>query len=136
MAATDFVKDKKLDECPGQGAGQASIAALSPDDPAFKSLVAELVQAKTAVTSTLTVFESTVAGRPVPPGIDVLEPALLEQYQTRKANAERTNNPAAMNLLKSDMKLEAAFFRAGGFLVAGTDPTGGGGVIEIGRAHV
>ena len=129
MAATDFVKDKKLDECPGQGAGQASIAALSPDDPAFKSLVAELVQAKTAVTSTLTVFESTVAGRPVPPGIDVLEPALLEQYQTRKANAERTNNPAAMNLLKSDMKLEAAFFRAGGFLVAGTDPTGGGGVI-------
>ena len=129
MAATDFVKDKKADECPGQGTGQASIAALSPDEPAFTSLVSELVKAKTAVTSTLTVFESTVAGRPVPPGIDVLEPALLEQYQTRKANAERANNPAAMNLLKSDMKLEAAFFRAGGFLVAGTDPTGGGGVI-------
>lgn len=129
MASTDFVKDKKPDDCPGQGAGQASIAALDVHDPAFTSLVDALVMAKTAVTSTLTVFESTVATRPVPPGIDVLEPALLDQYQQRKAAAERAANPQALKLLKNDMALEAAFFRAGGFLVAGTDPTGGGGVI-------
>ena len=30
FAATDFVADKKPDVCPGQGAGQAAIAALDP----------------------------------------------------------------------------------------------------------
>jgi enamidase len=129
MASTDFVKDKKPDECPGQGAGQATIASLDVADPAFTSLVAALVQAKVAVTSTLTVFESTVGGRPVPPGIEVLAPALLEQYQQRKAAADRVPNSPALKLLLNDMKLEATFFRAGGLLLAGTDPTGGGGVI-------
>lgn len=34
-----------------------------------------------------------------------------------------------MKLLQNAMKLELAFVRGGGTLVAGTDPTGGGGVI-------
>lgn len=62
MASTDFVDDKKPDTCPGQGAGQRTIAELSPSDPRF-------------------------------------------------------------------LALDLAFFRAGGKLVAGTDPTGGGGVV-------
>lgn len=35
----------------------------------------------------------------------------------------------AVNALAKDMKLELKFFRAGGLLVVGTDPTGYGGVI-------
>ena len=132
FASTDFVKDKKPDECPGQNVGQASIAALSPDDPEFKSLVAELVKHKVALTSTLTVFEAGAAGaagRPMPPGTEMLEPVLKEQYEQRYAGAERNPNAANVKLLQNAMKLELAFVRLGGTLVAGTDPTGGGGVI-------
>ena len=134
FASTDFVKDKKPDECPGQGAGQATIAALDAESTEFKSLVAELVKYKVAVTSTLTVFEAGaagVAGRPMPPGTEMLEPGLREQYESRYANARRNPNPNAANvkLLQNAMKLELAFVRGGGTLIAGTDPTGGGGVI-------
>ena len=132
FASTDFVKDKKADECPGQNVGQATIAALSPDDPEFKSLVAELVKHKVALTSTLTVFEAGAAGaagRPMPPGTEMLEPVLKEQYEQRYANATRNPNAANVKLLQHAMKLELAFVRGGGTLLAGTDPTGGGGVI-------
>ena len=132
FASTDFVKDKKPDECPGQGAGQATIAALDPESPEFKSLVADLVKARVAVTSTLTVFEAGAAGaagRPMPPGTDVLVQPLREQYEQRYGGATRNPNAANVRLLRNAMRLEAAFYRAGGTLVAGTDPTGGGGVI-------
>jgi len=132
FASTDFVKDKKPDECPGQNVGQASIAALSQDDPAFKSLVAELVKYKVALTSTLTVFEAGAAGaagRAIPPGLEMLEPVLKEQYEQRYASAQRNPSAANVKLLQNAMKLELAFVRLGGTLIAGTDPTGGGGVI-------
>ncbi len=132
FASTDFVKDKKPNECPGQGAGQATIAALDPESAEFKSLVAELVKYKVALTSTLTVFEAGAAGaagRPMPPGTEMLEPVLKEQYEQRYASATRNPNAAGVKLLQNAMKLELAFVRGGGTLVAGTDPTGGGGVI-------
>lgn len=132
FASTDFVKDKKPNECPGQGAGQATIAALDPESAEFKSLVAELVKYKVALTSTLTVFEAGAAGaagRPMPPGTEMLEPVLKEQYEQRYASAARNPNAAGVKLLQNAMKLELAFVRGGGTLVAGTDPTGGGGVI-------
>jgi len=83
FAATDFVADKKPDICPGQGAGQASVAAVDPKSEAVTSLIKELVQRHVAITSTLTVFELSVPGRPLPPGLDMLEPALREQFERR-----------------------------------------------------
>src|SRR5205814_7251056 len=44
FAATDFVADKKPDICPGQGPGQAALAAVDPNSDAVKSLIRELVQ--------------------------------------------------------------------------------------------
>jgi len=132
FAATDFVKDKPLDVCPGQGAGQATISALDPESAEFQSLVAELIRAKVALTSTLTVFEAgaaAAAGRPMPPGTDVLVQPLRDTYEQRFTSTAKTPNAANVKLLANAMKLEAAFHRAGGTLVAGTDPTGGGGVI-------
>jgi hypothetical protein len=64
LAATDFVADKKLDECPRQG-GMQSLTALEVTSPEFTALVAELVKRKVAITSTMTVFE-TFTGRPCP----------------------------------------------------------------------
>ena len=128
FAATDFVADKKPDVCPGQGAGQASVAAVDPKSEAVTSLIKELIQRHVAVTSTLTVFELSVPGRPLPPGLDMLEPALREQFE-RRFSAPRNSAPVSVTLFPKARQLEVDFFRAGGMLLAGTDPTGGGGVI-------
>ncbi|MGE0362734.1 MAG: amidohydrolase family protein [Vicinamibacterales bacterium] len=130
FAATDFVADKKPDVCPGQGAGQQTIADLDPQGAPFKALVKTLIDRRVAVTSTLTVFELNTPGRPMPPGLDVLVPQLRDQYlQNRarvEANAAKSIYP---RLFPKAMALEREFARAGGLLLAGTDPTGGGGVI-------
>ena len=125
-ASTDFVAAKKPDACP-QGASQ-SINQLDPASPAFQQLVKTLVEKKVALTSTLTVFETFTPGRPMPPGVEVLMPSLRDQFtQTHKQTSLKQN--AYSTLFPKMMQLERAFVRAGGMLVAGTDPTGSGGVI-------
>ncbi|MGZ3436594.1 MAG: amidohydrolase family protein [Gemmatimonadaceae bacterium] len=129
FVSTDFVANKKLDECPGQGVGQTALGAVDPNSDGVRSLIAELVRRHVAITSTLTVFETFVPGRPLPPGLDVLEPQLRAQFETRH---EATAANAASNqgsLFAKARSMELAFVRAGGLLLAGTDPTGGGGVI-------
>jgi imidazolonepropionase-like amidohydrolase len=129
FAATDFVPNKQPDVCPGQGAGQASMAAIDPNGEPIKSLIRELVSKHVALTSTLTVFETFTPGRPVPPGLDVLDPILRDAFMQNKARTDRNPNSQYATLYPKMAKLEVDFFRAGGTLLAGTDPTGGGGVI-------
>jgi enamidase len=129
FASTDFVADKKPDECPGQGAGQRAIAALDPDSDAFKALVKKLVDKKVALTSTLTVFETFTPGRPMPPGLDVLVTPLREQFERAFERTSKNTESSYAKLFPKGMALERAFAKAGGLLIAGTDPTGGGGVI-------
>lgn len=129
LASTDFVTDKKADECPGQGRGQQSVNALDPESPQAKALIAHLVEKKVAITSTMTVFETFTPGRPYPPGTDVLTPQLKENFDRQHAQVSRNSQSIYTTLLPRGMALERAFSRAGGLLIAGTDPTGGGGVI-------
>ena len=129
FASTDFVADKEPDACPGQGRGQQSIAALDQNAEPFKALVKKLVDKKVALTSTLTVFETYTPGRPLPPGLDVLTPQLKEQFEANYARTAKNTESAYLKLFPKAMALELAFARAGGLLIAGTDPTGGGGVI-------
>lgn len=127
FAATDFVQGKSPDECRQQG--QAELAAsLDTTKPEMKALIATLVRRNVALTSTLTIFETFVPGRPMPPGLEVLVPSLREDYERRHAAlATRTSGYTA--LFAAARAAEIAFVRAGGLLVVGTDPTGGGGVI-------
>ena len=129
LAATDFVTDKKPDECPGQGRAQQAIAALDPSSASFKALVKKLVDKGVALTSTLTVFETFTPGRPLPPGLDVLTPQLKQQFEQTHARVAQNKESNYIALFPKAMALELAFARAGGMLVAGTDPTGSGGVI-------
>lgn len=129
FAATDFVPGKKPDECPGQGRGQQAVADIDPTGVAFQTLIRTLIEKKVAVTSTLTVFELNTPGRPLPPGLDVLVPQLREQYLQNRARVEGNTQSIYPRLFPKAMALEREFARAGGLLVAGTDPTGGGGVI-------
>jgi imidazolonepropionase-like amidohydrolase len=127
--ATDFVADKKPDECPGQAVGQKTIAALDENGAPFKNLVKLLIDKKVALTSTLTVFETFTPGRPKPPGLEVLTPQLREQFEETYARTSRNKESLYTTLFPKGMALERAFARAGGLLISGTDPTGGGGVI-------
>ena len=129
FASTDFVPDKKPDNCPGQGAGQKTIAALDENGAPFKNLVQTLIKANVALTSTLTVFETFTPGRPKPPGLEVLTPQLREQFEQNYTRTQVNKESVYTTLFPKGMALERAFARAGGMLIAGTDPTGGGGVI-------
>ena len=115
--------------CPGQGAGQQTIAALDPEGAPFKQLVKTLIDSKVALTSTLTVFETFTPGRPMPPGVEVLVAPLREQFTQTFERTSQNKNSNYAQLFPKMMQLERAFVRAGGMLVAGTDPTGSGGVI-------
>src|SRR5712671_3774769 len=129
FVATDFVADKKPDECPGQGAGQTALGAVDPSGDAVRSLIADLVKQHVALTSTLTIFETFVPGRPLPPGLDVLEPQLRAQFEQRHAATAANASSTYGALFAKARSMELAFARAGGLLLVGTDPTGGGGVI-------
>jgi imidazolonepropionase-like amidohydrolase len=129
MASTDFVADKLPDTCPGQGTGQRTIAALTPETPAFQALVRKLIDKNVTLTTTPTVFETFTPGRPMPPGLEVLVTPLRESFEQNHARTARNTSSIYTTLFPAGLQLDLAFFRAGGKLVAGTDPTGGGGVI-------
>jgi imidazolonepropionase-like amidohydrolase len=129
LASTDFVSDKQPDVCPGQGGGQRTIAALDENDEPFKTLVKKLIDRKVTLTSTLTVFETFTPGRPLPPGLDVLLPQLKQQFEASYQRTAKSETSIYRTLFPKALALERAFARAGGTLIAGTDPTGGGGVV-------
>ncbi len=129
FVATDFVKDKQPDVCPGQTAGMTALGAVDPKSPEFASLVQYLIAHHVAVTSTQTVFETFTPGQPVTPGDDLLDPLLKTQYDQLYTRVQQNATSPFTKLLTLDRAMELAFFRAGGLLLAGTDPTGGGGVI-------
>lgn len=125
FAATDWVEGKQPDECP-RGASQ-SYLDLDVEGPAFSSLVQHLIDRDVAVTSTLTVVERRAPGRPAPPrgAQSAMLPQLHEQVMSRLGRGGET----AQALLDRYMAMEKAFYDAGGTLVVGTDPTGGGDVV-------
>ena len=129
LAATDFVSDKQPDVCPGQGRGQQTIAALDENGAPFKALVKKLIDRRVTLTSTLTVFETFTPGRPVPPGVDVLLPQLQGSVSTEPRADGDNQQSNYIKLFPKALALERAFVKAGGTLIAGTDPTGGGGVV-------
>jgi imidazolonepropionase-like amidohydrolase len=129
FVATDFVAGKKPDVCPGQTPGMTALAAVDPNGAQFKALVADLVAHHVALTSTLTVFETFTPGQPEPPGLDVLDPILEQDFEKFRESVQAKKGSIFVGLFAKERAMELQFVRAGGLLLAGTDPTGGGGVI-------
>jgi imidazolonepropionase-like amidohydrolase len=84
-----------------------------------------------ALTSTLAIFETFTPGRRIDGAAELaaLAGPLRETYMSHWAAVNAKNSLMAVHALARDMTLEVKYFRAGGLLVAGTDPTGYGGVI-------
>jgi enamidase len=131
VTASDFVPDKKPDECPAGNAVQRSIAELSTTSASVRGLIAELVRRRVAITSTLTIFETFAASQPSAPAkvLDALLPEARRQYEQRRAAIAQSPDTTWNALLRKEMQLEKLFSDAGGLLVVGTDPTGFGGVV-------
>jgi len=129
LPATDFVADKQPDVCPGQTPGQQALAEIDENGAVFTALVKKLVDKHVALTSTLTVFETFTPGRPKPPGLDVLAPQLREAFDRAYERVQQNPQSIYAKLFPKEMRMERAFARAGGLLMAGTDPTGAGGVV-------
>ena len=131
VTASDFVENKKPDECPAGNAVQRSIASLDVNSAAVRDLIAELVRRRVAITSTLTIFETFAASQPSAPAkaLDALLPEARRQYEQRRAAIAQSGDTTWNVLLRKEMQLEKMFADAGGLLVVGTDPTGFGGVV-------
>jgi len=128
-AATDFFANKQPDVCPGQTQGQQSVVAAEINSAPVQALIKKLIDKHVALTSTLTVFETFTPGRPVPPGIEVLLPELKASFDASYQRVQGSETSVYRQLFPKMMAMELAFAKAGGVLLAGTDPTGSGGVI-------
>jgi enamidase len=129
--ATDFVKEKKPDECPPQSATFAALGRLDPDGPEVGALMRKLIDRHVALTSTLTVFETFTPGRPKAPegALALLTPPLREAYERTWAAVAQGKTSVWAAFLPKLMRMERRFVAMGGTLLAGTDPTGYGGVV-------
>jgi len=140
MADTEFLPNKKPDQCPDLLRAPELMAKLDVNAGPVHEMILDLVQRHVAITSTLPVYEVLVPGRPAirKRVFDALSPdarsAMLQnkdyvgttEYIQKRYGSDISPWGAAF---KKEMEFERAFFQAGGLLMAGPDPTGSGGVL-------
>lgn len=137
FADSEFVPDKKPDQCPGAAVG-VSLRQLDINSEAAKETIRTLVAKKVAITSTLPVFEAgsvPLSQSGVGAASALLNPRMLNvmstdarvRYLTARARVSSTSDYLA--LFRKAMDFERAFVAAGGLLIAGLDPTGNGGIV-------
>jgi imidazolonepropionase-like amidohydrolase len=136
MADSEFVPDKKPDQCP-QGVGN-SLRQLDLNGAPAQEMIRTLVTKNVAITSTLPVFEA--GGAPLAQsGIGaasaLLNPRVMNVMSTDarvrylQARARVASQSNFLELFRKAMEFERAFVKAGGLLIAGLDPTGNGGIV-------
>ena len=130
---TQLDPGKKPDTC-SESEGDATLTAMTPNGDQAKALIALLVSHHVAVTSTLPVFEGASPGyRTLPPReLAMMSPEARQDYFYLRGlnlahSPERRANDAKM--WSNELGLEREFAAAGGLLLAGPDPTGGGQVL-------
>jgi hypothetical protein len=126
---TEFTPGKKPGVCPPQAQTQAQMAKLDMASEPVMTTIRDLVAHHVAVTSTLSVFEAMIPGRPPMEQrvTDAMSPLAAESYARAKS---RGGDPEVRSMpMKKEMEFERAFVKAGGLLMGGADPTGNGGAL-------
>lgn len=129
---TEFVPGKQTDVCTPQATTFATNAKLDIEGAEVQQTIRELVAHHVAITSTLPVFETFVPNRPPMawmqrPLAALLPQESVEYLQGRARTAAGQAETPWNTLFKSELQFEHDFVKAGGMLLAGVDPTGGGG---------
>ncbi|MFL6299119.1 MAG: amidohydrolase family protein [Terriglobales bacterium] len=132
---TEFVTDKKPDDCPDAAFSDQPLGNVEISDPRIQALIKNLVAHHVALTSTLPVFEPDVVGRPPLQSrvLDAMSPEARTNYlatRVRISTPKAGSSPSkAAHNMKLEMDFEHEFSKAGGLLLAGEDPTGIGGIL-------
>lgn len=128
---TEFVPGKSGDGCPAQNTTFDVNSRLDINGPEVRSMIKALVAAHVALTSTLPVFETFVPNRPPLEQrvLDAMIPEAQVQYLSSRARTAANVKSVWPVLFQKELQFEHAFAAAGGHLMAGLDPTGGGGVV-------
>ena len=132
---TEFVPGKQPDQCPAQGATFAANAQLDIASPQVQATLHDLIAHHVALTSTLAIFETFVPNRPpmdrnLRNALAAMVPEARVQYlENRARTAAAAGHSVWDSLFAKEEQFELDFARQGGLLLAGLDPTGGGGVI-------
>ena len=126
---TEFVPGKSPDICPPFGDMLDAQAHVDVNSPLVQRITDELVRRHVAVTSTLSVYELDVPSH-LPLRKDVTEAMLPESLASYlAARARMKDDPRWLLRLRKEMQWEHDFAKAGGKLLAGSDPTGVGAVL-------
>jgi len=140
LVDTEFFPWKKPGECPYTPKDMDFISKLEVQTGPVHEMILDLVRHHVAITSTLSVFEVEVPGRPSiqPRVLDALSPdarsAFLDNKvrmgdQGRLKKSYGSEVSPMTGAFKKEMEFEFAFVKAGGTLLAGEDPTGIGGIL-------
>ena len=126
FANSEYDPNKQPDECP---AGfRSNYANLDVNGPEVQATFKDMIDNDVAMTSTLVVYEISVAGRPpIEERIyEVLAPEIAEEV--REIAIARRAGQGAIDpaVFAKAMEYARAFVDAGGVLAAGVDPTGYG----------
>ncbi|MBV8053590.1 MAG: amidohydrolase family protein, partial [Acidobacteriaceae bacterium] len=126
---TEFVPNKVPDKCPPFMDMLDAQASVDVNGPAVRRITSDLIQHHVAVTSTLSVYELDVPNH-LPLRKEVTDAMLPESLAGYKAARGRANgDPRWLMRLQKEMQWERAFYKAGGKLLAGSDPTGVGAIL-------
>ncbi len=122
-STSDFRNDKTYGICNGS---RDYIDTLDITSETVKSLVQLMVEKNVFMTSTLAIYEASIAGRAFADQrtLDAMSPFLMDQYKDRRDRFDSANPEDAIreNRLKRIMAFEHRFFKMDGTLTAGVDP--------------
>ena len=130
---SDYVADKQPDVCP---AGNMRVQAdVDVNAPAVQASIRTIVANRTAVVSTLGVYETFMPDRARldPRAMEFLEPETRKEVEATHANLASAGLVVSTRLLQKMMAWERMFVAAGGLLGAGCDPWGTGFLPGIGN---
>ena len=131
---SDYVAGKLPDQCPPQN--MHAQADVDVESPAVQESIKRIVAARTAVVSTLGVYETFMPTRAkLDPRalLELLAPDTRAEVEAIHADTTRSGFVVPDRLLKKMMQWERDFVAAGGLLGAGCDPWGTGFLPGVGN---
>jgi imidazolonepropionase-like amidohydrolase len=126
FANSEYDPNKQPDQCPsGFRSGYADLNVRGPE---VRATFRDMIENDVGMTSTLVVYEISVAGRPpIDERVyDVLAPEIAAEVRAIAEDRRAGRGALDPAVYQKALEYEKAFVEAGGLLAAGVDPTGYG----------
>lgn len=126
---TEYHAAKQPDDCPPDF--RSTLRDIDIASPEVTATIDHMVENEVALTSTLAVYELSVPGRPPleDRNLEALSPGARDEYLARREEIADAQDAIFRDLFPKAQAFEYRFFKAGGLLAAGVDPTGNGGAL-------